>query len=50
MSKSLVYLNDMPDTLSHTLYHNFLLSHYHAPQNYGLLKDFDVEQKGLNSV
>ncbi len=33
-----------------TLYHSFLLSHYHSPKNYGLREDFDAEAKGENRM
>lgn len=32
------------------LYHDKLLSHYHAPKNYGLRDDFDVEGRGNNPL
>ena len=32
------------------LYRDKLLSHYHAPKNYGLMEDFDVEAKGENPL
>ena len=32
------------------LYHDNLLSHYHAPKNYGLREDFDVEGRGNNPL
>lgn len=31
-------------------YTDFLLSHYHHPQNYGLDEDFDFEAKGENPM
>ena len=36
--------------MDNPLYRDFLLSHYHAPKNYGLMADFDAEQKEDNPL